>query len=926
MIRDELPPSPMNMVPRSLFALIVSAGWATAQGVAPARPVAEPVAPGDLPVAPARPVEIGPDGKPVAPPDPAPGGQPDAGQPFLAPDPANDLVKFADELFARNEFQLALARYDQFIVENPRHALARKALYQLAECLRRLNRLDEAEQAYALVVDRYKNGEFIDLAAYRAAGLAFNRRDYASAIPYFKIARLLGATPQFKIDATFRAARCYELGGEPAKAVPLYQEILQSPEAGQFKEPSMLSLARQTLAEGKKPESLGFFLDLAANAKDATVRAESLVRAALIETDLKRDDDAEKHYAEVFKLAEADAWKPVAQLGLIRSRYQRKDYQGVIEAYNAGVYKLSDEMRVQMFLMVGHSYQRLGKLPDAVKVYGILENFASGQPEGIEAGYRRLECLYLGNDENLPAFVDRFIETEEKAGRQHKFRDRALLLKAETLFEKNDSVAAADTYAAIRMENIPEGQRPTALYKHAWSETECARRPQAIEAFNRFLVAAPQDPRAALALAKRGEMYALNGDPVKASQDFLAVVEKHPGSEAAEFAYVNAARLHGDQNDLQTMLRLYGELLEKFPQTKSAPDAHYAMGRGYYQLKKYDKAAEHLRKARDADPELYGRSAGSRLVLACYALRDSAALRTELDAFLKQAKASELPPQVPAWLGVKLYEEGEAAAASDYLSMAANEQDPKATEPVIWKFLAKARLDAGRFASAVSAVDHYLATAEEAGSRASGLLDKARAQFGLQAFDEADATAVEGQKVVRQGKTNAWLGLLRGDIAAARERWEDAIKHYIVPSQTMVDPEVTPLALWKTSQALQRAGQREESKKFRAELETRFPLFQAPQGPLIPKAEREEKVMPIVPLPQDIPDESTAPLPGSTPRIDGPPAGEVPPVPAPGASPVHPASPVGTPGATVVTPPPLPPEGEGPPTEIPDATEAPPEP
>jgi tetratricopeptide (TPR) repeat protein len=287
-------------------------------------------------------------------------------------------------------------------------------------------------------------------------------------------------------------------------------------------------------------------------------------------------------------------------------------------------------------------------------------------------------------------------------------------------------------------------------------------------------------------------------------------------------------------------------------------------------------------------------------------LRDAPTLRKELDAFLQVAKAGELPPQVPAWLGVKLYEDGDAASADEYLTMAANEQDPKATEPVIWKFLAKARLDAGRFAAATRAADHYLATAEDPASRASGALDKARAQFGLRAFAEADATAIEGQKIVRQGKTNAWLGLLRGDIAAAQEKWEDAVKHYIVPSQTFVDPEITPLALWKTSQALQRAGQRDEAKKFRAELDARFPLFQPPQGPLVPKAEREERGMPNVPLPTDLLDE-----PATAPGEPLPPA---------------PVAPGGQPGTTVVTPPAPEPETEIPPVEIPDATQNPPEP
>ena len=859
----------MHQASRILIVTMAAAGWCAAQNVAPARPVQEtPPGPAPVPVAPARPVEEAA----------AAGGQ-DGG--FLTPDPANDLFKFAGELFARNEFGLALTRYDEFLRANPNHPMARQALYQMGECLRRLDRNDEAEQVFALIVDRYKKGELVDMAAYRAAALAYNRRDYRSAVPYFKVCRLLAQDPKLKLDATFRAARSLQNGGEPRQAAPLFREVIQAPEPNPFKEPSSLALARQLLDEGKKEESLALFLDLAGTAKDPAVRAESLVRAGLMESDLGRHADAEKHYAEIFNLPSAEAWKPVAQFGLIRSRYQRKDHEGVVAAYNIGVFQLSDEMRAQMFLMTGHSYQRLGKLPEAIKVYGILENFYQGKPEGSEAGYRRLECLYQSEDVNLPAFVDHFIATEKAAGRDHVFLDRALLLKAEILYARNNPVEAAAAYAAIRTQNLPEKQRATALYKRGWAESEAARRPQAIDAFTRFIAEAPQDPRVPMAMAQRGEMYALNGAVQMAVQDFLTIIEKYPDSQAVEFAYQRAAELHGSQNDIQAMIKLYNGLLEKFPETKAAPDAHYALGRGYYQIKDYAKAAEHLRKARDLDPKLYGRSAGSRLVLACYGLKDAAMLRVELDAFLKVAKAGELPPQVPAWLGVSLYEQGDPAAADDYLTMAANEQDPKATEPVIRKFLAKARLDAGRFAAAVRAADNYLATVEQAASRASGLLDKGRAQLGLQAYDAADTTAAEGQQLIRQGKTNAWLGLLRGDIASAREQWDEAIKHYVVPSQTMVDPEITPLALYRTSQALQKSGRRDEAKKYRAELEQRFPLFQPPPANVVPKAAKEERPAPSA-LPQDLPAGEPI-LPEATPPVRTTPGAPPAPAPAPGA-------------------------------------------
>ena len=195
------------------LSLILVVPVAVPAQVAPARPVAEPAGP--VPVAPARPVE-----EPAAP--PAPAGE------FLRPDPANDLLAFADLLASRGDFASALARYEQFLRANPNHPAMRRALHQTAECLRKLDRADDAENTYALIVDKYQRGEMVDAAAYRAAALAYNRRDFRAALPYFNVARTQTADPKLKADATFRAARCLEAAGRKADAAPLFRRLARS--------------------------------------------------------------------------------------------------------------------------------------------------------------------------------------------------------------------------------------------------------------------------------------------------------------------------------------------------------------------------------------------------------------------------------------------------------------------------------------------------------------------------------------------------------------------------------------------------------------------------------------------------------------------------------------------------------------------------
>jgi hypothetical protein len=54
---------------------------------------------------------------------------------------------------------------------------------------------------------------------------------------------------------------------------------------------------------------------------------------------------------------------------------------------------------------------------------------------------------------------------------------------------------------------------------------------------------------------------------------------------------------------------------------------------------------------------------------------------------------------------------------------------------------------------------------------------------------------------------------------------------YVVPSQMFDDEEITPLALWKTIQALEKAGKPTEAAAYQTDLKKRFPKFAPPAGP-----------------------------------------------------------------------------------------------
>ena len=68
-----------------------------------------------------------------------------------------------------------------------------------------------------------------------------------------------------------------------------------------------------------------------------------------------------------------------------------------------------------------------------------------------------------------------------------------------------------------------------------------------------------------------------------------------------------------------------------------------------------------------------------------------------------------------------------------------------------------------------------------------------------------------------------------GDIAARDGDLEGAAREYLVVSQIFMDREITPMALTKAINAYLSLGEKEKVQKLRAQMQTSFPNYRAPE-------------------------------------------------------------------------------------------------
>ncbi|HUF62310.1 MAG TPA: tetratricopeptide repeat protein [Verrucomicrobiales bacterium] len=825
--------SPTNGWIRLLAACWVLSGFAGlwAQGVDPGEESPEV---DDREVRRARVVEEPPSGatgapRTVPPPRTAPRREaqrpagPRPNQPSTG-DPKKDMLDYANLLYDNGYHDLAIIQFNKFVSTYP--GTEPSAHYRLGEAYRKNAELGKAQEVYERTIAEFRAGEYVGASAYRLASLKYNLREFAAAQRYYEIAERHLVQPEVRLSAAYYRARTLQHLGRNRDAGLAYQSLIEAPNATAYREPALLALARIEAQEGRKEEALARFLQLRDSALQPRIRAEAVTKAGILYSDLDRREEGNRLFEEALAMETgADEWRPAAHYGLMSNLYQAEDYAGVISAFEGNLIKHSEETEGKIYLVAGNAYRKADRMADAIRCYNRVESAYFDRPEGEEAGYQKLFCLYKVRDSRLPFLVDTFLERQQKQGKaDSSYNDLALLLKAEALFTEKKYAEAANAYDKIELRDIPDQHHASVLFKKGWAQLEAQEFERAAAAFTRFLTEFPDDERALQGLVKRAQAYKGMQVYDKALEDYARIVEDYPESELAELSLQQVAFIRGQQQDVDGMIAAFEDLLAKYPETRGAAEAHYWMGWGRYENKEYAQAVPALEKARQQDPAFYDR-ASLRIILSYYYQKDVDNLLKEINVFLERKSDQTLPPEVFAWLGVELFQRDDFSNAVRLLELAVDPNDPARSPDVVWDSLGRSYLKLGRYQKAVEPFDIYLKRISEPARRARVLLNKGSALNQSGEYALARECAEEALRLEKEGRTNAYAWILLGDIAMEEKNYTEASRCYIIPSQMFSDPQVTPEALAKAANAFDQLGETDRAAEARAQLQSRYPDF-----------------------------------------------------------------------------------------------------
>lgn len=726
---------------------------------------------------------------------------------------AQDLER-ANGVYARKMYDYAVAEYEKFLISHPTASGRDLALFRLAESHRLLGNNASARQSYANLLKEFKTGEFAGAAAFRLGEYLYADKLYDAASTQFQTAAKESGSAEVKLSATYQWARCLDKLKRQDEALAKYREVAAIEQNNPYRNYAMLSMAELASSAGNKKEALENFTALANSSAQSAIRVEACIKAASLSADLGDGKKAAGFFEKALAIPEIGDWKPIAILGSLRTNYSLGNYTKVVTLYNGQLTDLPPDTRPEAMLLAANSFRQLGKPKEAQAIYESLITSFPDAAQSQDARFQKILNMYQLDDPQTLAAVDDFLKRSVNT----RERAQAQLLKAETLFKKQDFSAAIPLYAEVAQSNLDDDIKGKALIKLGWCQSKTSQFPAAIETYTTYLKKFPSGASTVAATLQRGLARQETKDYPAALEDFEAVIKLQDAKER-ELALLQKALILGQQKDYKAMTDVFGQLLKEYPKSPAAAQANFWIGWAAYEEKNYHDAIEYLDAARKLDPGQYGERAGLRAILCYYYLQDRDGLKKAVD----QTKGITVPTEVTRWLGRQSFAEGDYAGAVRYLKSALKEGP--STDPEVSIELAEALIRQGNFAEAATHAANYLQVAREPYSRARGLYAQARIAMNTKDFEKAKQLDEEGLLLQPEGTLNAEGRLLAGEIAAARGDYSEAAKTFLTVALLYDDPSITPRALEAAANAYRKAGNTLEAEKALHELQSRFPDF-----------------------------------------------------------------------------------------------------
>ncbi len=753
---------------------------------------------------------------------------------------AQDQLDFADGLYARGMYRLAVQEYDKFIRESPADRDSALVLYRTGECFHMLEDYKAARARYEDLLSRHASSAHGGAAGFRLGEIHFRLGEYDEAVRV--LGKVLERSPDAELEAGARyyLARARLASGDRGAALAAYEKLVSLPLQSSFAVHGHLELAglyREMGKPGKALAQLEMAVGKAGGAADPGPRMQ-LADALLASGHHER---AAEFYRKL-RDGKPNGYRAKAAMGLARSLYRARRYEDAAReaAVVAERFPGSDSASRARYLEALSHYAR-GDGKRAISLFLDFLKRYPDDPAAVAARYRIAWCRYmLGEFKQAGAEAEVLLRGVEAGttpggtgtvpngtgtapgGAEFVAQDCVFLI-GECAYRTSRYGEAMKRYQEVV--SAGKGEFPEkAAGRIGYCLFHLGKYGEARRSLSGFVSKYPASSMAPAALLKAGESAWMLEDTVGALEEYRRLVSGYPRAPELETALYHEGLCLVRLKRHEEAAAAYGKLLERFPGTGFAGEARYWLGWDAARRKDYARARkefEDLVSERGMSDPL-GSRARWQLAAVTYQLKDYTRCAALVQELIDSGAGGELMPEMALWLGGYLSERKDyAGAARVYDWLMSKELDESFAAEALYRSGECSRLT-GAGGKARKSFERLARDYPD-----SGLLPHAHLGLGrvyvaeglhrkaIPHYEKALAMAEPGEAV----EVHFLLGEAHREVGDAIE----AARAFMRLAILFDDPEFSPRALWEAGLAWEKAGRPAEMKRAFSELSERYP-------------------------------------------------------------------------------------------------------
>ncbi len=731
--------------------------------------------------------------------------------------------------------------FGEFVRKYPKNPNRPKAQYLQAICQAEAGDHNASNANLGALANKQK-GEYAAAAAYKLGTQAASRNLWDKALGYFRITIRETKRDSLRSDATYRMGRAQLQLGKRKEAEASFRQLQVMQEVSPaIEQASLLSLAQMKTEDGADAEAYPLYIRLLGfEGLDARVRGTATLQAARLASRLGKSEESQRLYGSLSSIAGMEKYRGEAQMETIINHYRNKDYQAVVNMVANGYDLLDDPAKeARRALIVGQAYMELKRYEQASQWFELAERSEPGSPLAADAAYRRIVCAQQMRSTFFFGMAQKYLSTYAQPGSstaELPCNELVRLMYADRMMLADISEAARQ-FDALVISRLPETVQADATYKKAWCAAQ-GDNYDPVPTLDQFISTYKQDSRMPEALVLRGTSLVKQGKLGPALADFDRVLAEFPQSESVPVSCQRAAQACAGKEPAK-MVAYYEKLIACGSRVKPAAiaEAHYAIARA---LDEQDpaRAIPHFEEARTINPEHYSALVDLSLVQCYYKLQDAEKLHQALVTLERSNPSSYrgLPATILRWCGWMCSQARKFPAADKYLTdaLAREPEEPYTAadgtqkkrpkvEPLVWKTLARVRLELRQYDRGLEAAQFYTSMETQPYRKADGMRDEAQLLIGLGRTEEARKVCEAAIALGIDGPLKSSVFITLGDACYVEKQYADAAKYYGRTANVVNDKELKPQALYKITCALRAAGKEGEAAQYEESRRREFP-------------------------------------------------------------------------------------------------------